>query len=120
MDRSGTAGPCCGASFHGRPAGRPRSIQPSCGRLATAVTVPLCLYLMPYGMAPTVPDVFAGVVGLGAGLCYLRLRPAGPLGAVGDVLEGEPVAVDAEAADHPGRDGGHHGMVPELLARVNV
>jgi hypothetical protein len=89
-------------------------------RLAIAVTVPLCLYLMPYGMAPTAPDVAAGVVGLGAGLCYLRLRPSGAVSTMGDVLQREPVAVDTESADHPGRDGGHHGVVPELLARVNV
>ncbi len=102
-------------------AGGPTPRHPTATRrFAIAVTGPLCLYLMPYGMAPTVPDVFAGVVGLGAGLCYLRLRPSGALGAMGDVLEGEPVAVDAESADHPGRDGGHHRVVPELLARVNV
>jgi hypothetical protein len=89
---------------------------PSAGlwRCAIALSVPLCLYLMPYGLAPTLADVAVGVVGLGAGLCYLRLRPAG------QVLQGQPVAVDAESADHPGRDPGHHRVVPELLARVNV
>jgi hypothetical protein len=34
--------------------------------------------------------------------------------------EGQPVSVDAEAADHPGRDGGHDRVVAKLLARVDV
>jgi alpha-1,2-mannosyltransferase len=36
------------------------------------------------------------------------------------MVEGEPVAVDAEAADDPGRHGGHDRVVTKLLARVNV
>jgi alpha-1,2-mannosyltransferase len=37
-----------------------------------------------------------------------------------DVPEREPVAVDAEAADHPGGDRRDHRVLPELLARVDV
>jgi hypothetical protein len=60
-----------------------------------------------------------------------RFRPAvpgrDPLGrdglgreAAGHVAEREVVSVDAEAADHAGRDGGDDRMVPEVLARVDV
>src|ERR1041384_546054 len=40
--------------------------------------------------------------------------------ARGDVFQRQPVAVDAEAADHAGGHGGDDRVVPEVLARVDV
>ncbi|GFJ88031.1 membrane protein [Phytohabitans rumicis] len=37
-----------------------------------------------------------------------------------EVLQGQHVPVDAEAADHPGGHRGHHRVVPELLPGVDV
>jgi hypothetical protein len=90
-------------------------------RFVIALTIPLTVFLMPYGMGPTAATVAAGAVGVGAGWYYLRLRPAmfGEL-PDGQVLEGEPVPVDAESGDHAGRHRGDHRVVPELLPRVNV
>lgn len=78
------------------------------------ITVGMSLFLMPYGGGPTPTALGAAVVGVGAGWYYLRLRPPG------EVLQRQAVPVDAEAADDPGGHGGHHGVVPELLPRVNV
>jgi hypothetical protein len=88
--------------------------DPRVRRLCAGLIIGLALFLMPYGGGPTPTALGAAIVGAGAGWCYLRLRPAG------EVLQREAVSVDAEAADDPGGHGGHHGVVPELLPRVNV
>jgi hypothetical protein len=83
-------------------------------RATTWLSVALSLPLMPYGGGPRRATVIAAVLGGAAGWVWLNLHPHG------QVLEGEPVTVDAEPADHPGGHGGHHGVLPELLPRVNV
>jgi len=52
-------------------------------------------------------------------LALLLALPVGA-GALGDVGQGEPVAVHAEPADHPGRDRRDDRVLPELLPRVDV
>jgi hypothetical protein len=70
--------------------------------------------LMPDGDRRPVA-MLAGAAGVALALVLLRLgRPRG------DVLQGQPVPVDAEPADDPGGDRGHDRVVPELLAGVDV
>jgi hypothetical protein len=78
------------------------------------VSIALLFYLLPFGGGPVNRLSLGALVGLAMGLFYLRLRPAG------QVLQREPVPVDAETTDHPGGDGGDHRVVPELLPRVDV
>jgi hypothetical protein len=78
--------------------------------------------VMPDGGSRTGPHLLAGAVGLLLGLLglFLGRRRLGLPQRLGEVLQRQPVPVDAEPADHPGRDGGDHRVVPELLTRVDV
>jgi alpha-1,6-mannosyltransferase len=66
-------------------------------------------------------EVLAGAVGVAVALAVLRLpglrRSGGP---DRQVVQGEPVPVDAEPADDPARHGRHDRMVPELLPGMDV
>jgi hypothetical protein len=109
-------------------------------RLVVVVSAGGAFALMPNGERRPA-EMLAGAIGVAAALAVLRLpglragtaKPAvgttvpavggaGPaVGGPGrDVLQRQPVSVDAETADDPGGDRGHHGVVPELLAGVDV
>jgi hypothetical protein len=84
------------------------------GRLlgwAVGLSVVLSLVILPHGVSYTPRGTAEALVGLGLGLAVL---------AVSQVLQGQPVPVDAQPADDPGRDGGDHRVVPELLPGVDV
>jgi hypothetical protein len=78
------------------------------------VSVALLFYLLPFGGGPINPLSAGSIAGFAMGLFYLRLQPAR------QVLQRDPVPVDAEAADHPGRDDRDDRVAPELLPRVDV
>src|SRR5207248_7799645 len=80
-------------------------------RGAVGLSAVLSLVLLPHGVAVTPRGFAEALVGLGIGSAVL---------ALGQVLQRQPVPVDAQPADDPGRDGGDHRMVPELLPRVDV
>ncbi len=96
-------------------------------KVVVASVAMVCLAL-PGGVQPTF-DVFLGAA-LGAGLVFGVAWAArnvdwekafsSALAAARQMLQRDPVPVDAEAANDAGGDGGDHGVVPEGLARVNV
>jgi hypothetical protein len=98
-------------------------------RLAVVWTVVgFTLTVLPGGVDPTV-TAFLGAV-LGASLVFVtdgfRTRPEWRARAVSvlltlrQVVQGQSVAVDPEAADHSAGDRRHHRVVPELFSRVDV
>jgi hypothetical protein len=87
------------------------SRDPRVLRWATGLSVGLSLVILPHGVSFSLRGIAEAVAGAGIGLVVLSLR---------EMLQGKPVAVDAEPADHPGGDRGDHGVVPELLAGVDV
>jgi hypothetical protein len=91
----------------GAPDGRVR-------RTVVAVSVVAPFALMPDGERRPV-EMLAGAAGVAVAVALLGLRRPR-----GDVVQGEPVPVDAEPADDPGGDRGHDGVAPELLPRVDV
>jgi alpha-1,6-mannosyltransferase len=87
------------------------STDPRVIRWAVGLSVGLSLVILPHGVAFTFRGIAEGVAGIGIGLFVL---------AVSEMLQRQPVPVDAQPADHPGGDGGDHGVVPELLPGVDV
>jgi len=91
-------------------------------------SIAMTAMVLPGGVSP-VPDVFLGAL-LGAAIVFGTAWAARNVdwtdvlgsarGALRQVLQREPVAVHAEAADHAGGDRGDHRMVPERFARVDV
>jgi hypothetical protein len=102
-------------------------------------SIAMTAMVLPGGVQPTL-DVFAGAL-LGAAVVFgaawaartldrddlvgsARAAWAGSplrsLGSLRQVLQREPVAVDAQAADHTGGDGGHNGVVTKRFTRVDV
>ena len=114
-------------------------------RWVAITTIAMTAMVLPGGVQPTF-DVFVGAL-LGAGLVFtvawatrtldrnditgsaraawtdsplrsaVAQRSVAPLR---QMLQRQPVAVDAEAADHTGRDGGHNGVVPKRFTRMDV
>jgi len=80
-------------------------------RWAVGLSVAMSLVILPHGVALTPRGIAEALGGLGIGLAVL---------AASQVLQREPVPVDAQPADDPGGDGGDHREVPELLPRVDV
>ncbi len=80
-------------------------------RGAVGLSVALSLVSLPHGVSFTPRGVVAALAGLGLGSAVLALS---------QVRKRQPVPVDAEPADDPGRDGGDDRVVPELLPRVDV
>jgi hypothetical protein len=70
--------------------------------------------LMPDGDRRPV-EMLAGAVGVAVALVLLRLGRQH-----GEVVQGEPVPVDAEPTDDAGGDRGHDGVVAELLPGMDV
>jgi len=93
------------------------SRDPRVLRWATRLSVALSLVILPHGVALTFRGVAEGVAGLGIGLVVLALSHLRHLRQMG---QGQPVPVDAQPADHPGRDGRDDRVVPELLPGVDV
>lgn len=103
--------------------------SPRLRRIVIGVSIAFTVSPLPGGVQPTVV-AFAGA-GAGAALVfgarYLIRHPDWPRRALASVgremrqmTEGEPVPIDAEAADHAGRHGRDYGVMPELLAGVDV
>jgi hypothetical protein len=121
--------------------------SPRIRRAVVITTFAMTALVLPGGVQPT-PDVFLGAL-LGAALVFgtawaarnidwsdvagsfgsaLRrsalvrsaLGRATRGGSLGDVVQREPVAVNAQPADHPGRDRRHDRVVPERFTRVDV
>jgi hypothetical protein len=85
--------------------------------MVVAISVIMAYVVMPDGGGRSPATLFAGAGGLLLGFAVLTLlRPQGP----GEMIEGEPVPVDAQSTDDTAGDRGDHRMVPELLARVDV
>ena len=80
-------------------------------RWAIGLSVGMSLVILPHGVTFTVRGVAEAIAGVGIGLMVFSMS---------EMLQGEPVPVNAEPTDHPGGDGGDHGVVPEVLAGVNV
>jgi alpha-1,6-mannosyltransferase len=80
-------------------------------RWPVGLSVALSLVLLPHGVAFTARGVVEALVGVGIGSAVL---------ALGQVLQRQPVPVDAQPADDSGGDGGDDRVVPELLPRVDV
>jgi alpha-1,2-mannosyltransferase len=66
------------------------------------------------------PSGLDGLVGANAYVWVSLALLAGLPQPVRQVHQRQPVAVDAEPADHPGGDAGDHRVVPELLPGVDV
>jgi hypothetical protein len=80
-------------------------------RPAIGLSVVLSLVILPHGVAFTPRGTAEALAGLGVGLAVLALS---------QVLQRQPVPVDAQPADDPGGDGRDDRVVPELLPRVDV
>jgi len=97
-------------------------------RAVVVTSIVMTVMVLPGGVQPSF-DVFLGAA-LGAGLVFgiawaarnvdWERALASALAAGRQMMQSEPVAVDAKAADDAGGHRGHDGMVPERLARVNV
>jgi hypothetical protein len=88
-------------------------------RLVVAASAAGAFVLMPDGdRRPT--QLLAGAAGVAVALGLLRLHRPSRGRPSRDVVQREPVPVDAEAADDSGGDRGHDRVVPELLPGVNV
>lgn len=91
-------------------------------------SVGMTAVVLPGGVQPSF-NVFLGA-GLGAGIVFGIAWAVRNLDrnavvesarrALRQMMQREPVAVDAQPADHAGRDGRYHRVVPELLPGVDV
>jgi hypothetical protein len=120
---------------------------PKLRRAVLITTVAMILTVLPGGVAPTFDAFLAGVVGallvFGVAWTVDRLDWSDPPRSVltslralvrrfsadreptfalapGEMLEREPVSVDAQAADHSGRDRRHDRVMPERFTRMDV
>ena len=89
--------------------------DPRVQRVVLGLSIVLCYIVPPTGEGPTRAVVGGGLLGLAAALALVNLP-----GLRGEPAQGQPVPLHAEPADHAGGNGGHDGVVPELLARVDV
>jgi hypothetical protein len=97
-------------------------------RWVVVVSIAMTVMSLPGGVQPGF-NVFLGAL-LGAGLVFGAAWAArnvdwqenvgSAVAAVRQMLQREPVAVHAESADDPRRDGGHDRMVPERFTRVDI
>ena len=116
--------------------------SPRIRRWVVISSIAMTSMVLPGGVQPT-PDVLAGAL-LGAAVVFgtawaVRtldrddlvgsarrawaenpLRSLRPALALRQMLQREPVPVDAEAADHPGGDAGHNGVVTKRFTRVDI
>lgn len=103
--------------------------SPRIRRWVAVASIAMIVAVLPGGVQPTLP-VFAGAL-LGAaavfgtawlvrnGEAVAALRSGG-LGAAREVLQRQAVAVHTQTADHAGRDGRDHRVVPERFTRVDI
>jgi hypothetical protein len=97
-------------------------------RGVVVASIAMTFTVLPGGVQPGF-NVFLGAL-LGVGLVFGAAWAArnvdwqenvgSAVAAVRQMLQREPVAVDAESADDPRRDGGHDRMVPERFTRVDI
>jgi len=116
--------------------------SPKIRRWVVGSSIAMTAMVLPGGVQPTL-DVFAGAL-LGAGAVFATawaartldrdnlvgsiraawadrpLLPLRPVLALRQMLQREPVTVDAEPADDAGGDRGDNGMVPKRFTRVDV
>jgi hypothetical protein len=104
------------------------STDPRVRRAVIGTVVAFTLLVLPGGVQPGFAAITGAVLGAGAVLLIDRFRnsPEWRASAISvfvtmrQMLKREPVAVDAQAADHTGGNGRHHRVVPELFSRVDV
>jgi hypothetical protein len=84
-------------------------------QIVLGLSIVLCYVVPPTGEGPTRAVVGGGLLGLAAALALVNLP-----WLRGEPAQREPVPFHAEPADHAGGNGGHDGVVPELLTRVDV
>jgi hypothetical protein len=75
----------------------------------------LTYIVLPTGTGPTPGTLVGAVIGLAAGIALLAVGHR-----LSQIPEGQPIAVHAKSADHPGGYRRYHRMVSELLAGVDV
>jgi Glycosyltransferase family 87 len=104
------------------------SAEPRIRRIVIGTVVTFALLVLPGGVQPGIASFTGAVLGAGAVFVIDRFRnsPEWRASAVSvlvtmrQMLQREPVAVNAQAADDPGGYGRHHRAVPEVFSRVDV
>jgi hypothetical protein len=102
--------------------------QPRIRSVVVAVSIAFTLLVLPAGVQPNGAAILGAAIGAAAvfvagtlvGRSEWQRVYASALGLGRQILQRESVAADAQAADDARRDRRYHGVVPELLARVDV
>jgi hypothetical protein len=102
--------------------------DPRIRRATVLLTVAFTMLVLPGGVQPSIASVTGAILGAAAVFVVdrlhnspeWRLRLASLVASARQMVQSQPIAVDAQSADHAGGHRRDHRVVPELLPGVNV